>query len=121
MVRNYILRSSVCASAILMMTLSSAPVYAQTADQPAAQPGGIEQVVVTATRRSELLNKVPVSISAFTKERIDQINAKSVADLVGFTPGVSFDEATKSVSIRGVNSDAGDATTGIYIADTPIQ
>jgi len=122
MVRNFMLRGSVCASAILMLTLPSAPVFAQTASQPAAQqPGGIEQVVVTATRRSELLNKVPVSISAFTKDRIDQLNAKSVADLVGFTPGVSFDEVTKNVSIRGVNSDAGDATTGIYIDDTPIQ
>ncbi len=122
MARNYILRGSVCASAILMLTLPATLVSAQTASQPAAaQPGGIEQVVVTATRRSELLNKVPLSVSAFTKERIDQLNAKSVADLVGFTPGVSFDEATKSVSIRGVNSSAGDATTGIYIDDTPIQ
>ena len=74
MARNYILRGTVCASAILMLTLPATLVSAQTANQPAAaQPGGIEQVVVTATRRSELLNKVPVSISAFTKERIDQL------------------------------------------------
>ena len=39
----------------------------------------------------------------------------------GYTPGVTFDPVTKNISIRGVNSTAGDATTGIYIDDTPIQ
>ena len=96
----------------------------QAAQTPSSsEPGGgaIEEVVVTATRRSEVLSKVPESISAFTTEKMDQLNAKSIADLVAFTPGVTFDDTTKTVSIRGVNSDAGDATTGIYIDDTPIQ
>jgi outer membrane receptor protein involved in Fe transport len=83
--------------------------------------GTIETVVVTATRRAEQLNKVPESISAFTSARMDQLNAKSIADLVAFTPGVNFDQESKNISIRGVNSSAGDATTGIYIDDTPIQ
>ncbi len=113
------------------MVLAAGPGLAQTQGEaappapvpaPAAQaPQEIEQVVVTATRRSELLSKVPQSISAFTTDKMDQLNAKSIADLVAFTPGVTFDQSTKSVSIRGVNSDAGDATTGIYIDDTPIQ
>jgi len=109
--------------------LPSAPSLAQTATQPAAtQPtatpqssSGIEEVIVTATRRSELLSKVPQSISAFTTEKMDQLNAKSIADLVAFTPGVNLRRIDKNVSIRGVNSDAGDATTGIYIDDTQIQ
>src|SRR6185312_533695 len=83
--------------------------------------GGIEMVVVTATRRAESITKVPESVSAFTAARLDQLNAKSIADLVAFTPGVNYDETTKNISIRGVNSSAGDATTGIYIDDTPIQ
>ena len=127
MSRNYV--SCAAAIAVISLALPSAPAFAQTATQPAAtQPAatqqgssGIEEVVVTATRRSELLSKVPQSISAFTTEKMDQLNAKSIADLVAFTPGVTFDESTKNVSIRGVNSDAGDATTGIYIDDTPIQ
>src|ERR1700754_2317626 len=95
-------------------------------EQPATEGtsssgGGIEMVVVTATRRAESITKVTESISAFTTERMDMLNAKSIADLVAFTPGVHFDESSKNISIRGVNSDAGDATTGIYIDDTPIQ
>src|ERR1700744_2223200 len=60
-------------------------------------------------------------ITAFTSDRLDQINAKSFGDLVAYTPGVNFDADTNAISIRGVNSTAGDATTGIYIDDTPIQ
>src|ERR1700689_4385634 len=90
----------------------------QAAPQPSA---GTEEVVVTATRRSEKLSKVPESISAFTSEKMDQLDVKNISDLVRFTPGVTFDTESKDISIRGVNSTAGDATTGIYIDDTPIQ
>lgn len=111
------------ASATFALICWAAPVAAQTntAESPQAKSGGIELVTVTATRRAELLNKVPQSISAFTSEKIEQLDAKSIADLVRFTPGVAFDPVTKNVSIRGVNSTAGDATTGVYIDDTPIQ
>ena len=83
--------------------------------------GGIEEVVVTATRREEQINKVPESISAFTSEKMDELDAKSIGDLIGFTPGVNYNATSKDISIRGVNSTAGDATTGVYIDDTPIQ
>src|SRR5689334_13461202 len=108
-------------SATIALACWVAPAESQTTTADQAKPASIELVTVTATRRAELLNKVPQSISAFTSEKIDQIDAKSMADLVRFTPGVSFDPVTKNVSIRGVNSTAGDATTGIYIDDTPIQ
>ena len=93
------------------------PVAAQTE----GASGGIEEVVVTATRRAEAINRVPQSISAFTTERMDQLDVKNFADLVKFTPGVDFDSHSSNISIRGVDSTAGDATTGIYIDDTPIQ
>src|SRR5436305_4564261 len=99
------------------LTTDWMPARAQTAKASA----GVEEVVVTAQRRSEVLSKVPMSITAFTSERIDQLNAKNFGDLVAYTPGVNFETDTNSISIRGVNSAAGDATTGIYIDDTPIQ
>jgi outer membrane receptor protein involved in Fe transport len=86
-----------------------------------ASSGGIEEVVVTATRRSEVLSKVPVSVSAFTADKMEQLNVKNVTDLIKFTPGLNYDDRSHDISIRGVNSNAGDATTGIYIDDTPIQ
>src|SRR6201996_5427962 len=101
--------------AAVSLTVSVAPAFAQS------QSGGIEEVTVTSERREESLSKVPQSVSAFTTERMDQLDVKSFADLVKFTPGVTFDDESKDISIRGVNSSAGDATTGIYIDDTPIQ
>ncbi len=86
-----------------------------------AQEAGIEQVTVTAQRRSEILSRVPVSVSAFTADRMETLNVKNFADIARFTPGVTFDDHSANISIRGVNSDAGSATTGIYIDDTPIQ
>jgi iron complex outermembrane recepter protein len=106
-------------SAALVVLGGAVPASAQ---QPAAQPSAApEEIVVTAERRSEKLSKVPESISAFTSEKMDQLDVKNISDLVRFTPGVTFDTESKDISIRGVNSTAGDATTGIYIDDTPIQ
>jgi outer membrane receptor protein involved in Fe transport len=81
----------------------------------------LQEVTVTATRTSQVLSKVPISVSAFTQDTMDKQGIKSFSDIARYTPGVTFDEGTKDVSIRGIASNAGDATTGIYIDDTPIQ
>jgi iron complex outermembrane recepter protein len=102
--------------------LAATPAAAQNAKAAEASAGtGVSEVVVTATRRSESLSKVPESVSAFTAAKMDVQGIKSFADLAKFTPGVSFDEARHDVSIRGITSKAGSGTTGIYIDDTPIQ
>ena len=93
------------------------------ADAAAAKDDGpvVQEVVVTATRSAQVLSKVPISVSAYTQDTMDKQGIKSFADIARYTPGVTFDEGTKDVSIRGISSTAGDATTGIYIDDTPIQ
>jgi iron complex outermembrane receptor protein len=104
-----------------------APASAPTAESPApvASEGtapGLQEIVVTATRRSELMSKVPISISAFSQEALDARGVKDFSDLVRFTPGVTLDaNGTNNISIRGISSSAGAGTTGIYIDDTPIQ
>ena len=100
-------------------------------DSPTAQPAASAQsstdapdnseIVVTATRQSEAISKVPISISAFSQKTLDAKGVKSFADVARFTPGVRFDEGSNNISIRGISSDAGAGTTGIYIDDTPIQ
>jgi len=84
--------------------------------------GALKEIVVTATRHEESLSKVPVSVSAFTQEDMDQKGMKDFTDIVRFTPGVSIDQTgTNAISIRGISSSGGAGTTGIYIDDTPIQ
>src|SRR5712671_4107808 len=88
----------------------------------AAAGGALEEIVVTATRREESINKVPISVTAFNQDMIDQRGIKDFNDVVRFTPGVSIDTSgTNAISIRGISSSGGAGTTGIYIDDTPIQ
>ena len=83
---------------------------------------GLEEIVVTATRREESISRVPISITAISQDAIDQKGIKDFSDIVRFTPGVAFDSSqTNQISIRGISSSGGSGTTGIYIDDTPIQ
>jgi outer membrane receptor protein involved in Fe transport len=84
----------------------------------------ISEVVVTATRSAEVLSRVPISVAAYTQEQMDQQGVRQFSDVVALTPGVSFNTDAfggNDVSIRGIRSNAGAATTGIYIDDVPIQ
>jgi outer membrane receptor protein involved in Fe transport len=98
---------------------AAAPKAAVAAEVKAAD---LQEIIVTATRHSEALSKVPISITAFTPEVMEDKGIKSIADIVRYTPGITIDaDGTNKVSIRGISSSAGAATTGIYIDDTPIQ
>ncbi|HEY3638531.1 MAG TPA: TonB-dependent receptor [Rhizomicrobium sp.] len=108
-------------AAILLGLTNSGTGLAQDSGNTANHGQAIEQVVVTATRRAEKIERVPVSISAFSDAKMDVLGVKNFADLAKFTPGVTFDPDTNNVYIRGIDSTAGSGTTGIYIDDTPIQ
>ena len=95
---------------------------ATTGAGAAPRTEGLQEVVVTATRREEELSKVPISVTALTEEAIDSRGIKDFRDMVRFTPGVTIDDSgTNAISIRGISSSGGAGTTGIYIDDTPIQ
>lgn len=87
-----------------------------------AQSGGeIQEIVVTATRRAEALSRVPVSATAITEEAIDRKGLRSFEDIARLTPGVDFSRGSNLISIRGISTSAGAATTGVYIDETPVQ
>src|SRR5580693_1073958 len=105
---------------------------AATGDVETASSSGLEEIVVTATRRSERLQDVPVSVIAFSQEKLDSQGLKSIDDLSRQSPGLNFqrngmssagnyNDEGSDINIRGVDSTAGTSTTGIYIDDTPIQ
>jgi iron complex outermembrane recepter protein len=97
-----------------------------------ASAGTLDEVVVTAQRREERLSDVPMSITTFSQETIDQQGVRNIDDLSRLSPGITFlrngmgssgnyNDEDSDISIRGIDSTAGAATTGIYIDDTPIQ
>src|ERR1700686_1026333 len=113
--RTLIVGAGACAASVAGANQATA------ASEPAAT-GGLEEIVVTATRREESISKVPISITALSQEALDQRGIRDLTELVRFTPGVSIDSTgTNQISIRGISSSAGAGTTGIYIDDTPIQ
>jgi iron complex outermembrane receptor protein len=66
----------------------------------------LEEVVVTAQRRSERLQDVPVSVTAFSETQIRDAGIKDTADFIGLTPNVTFDTSftvgNSFVTARGV-------------------
>jgi iron complex outermembrane recepter protein len=115
------------ASSSLLACLIASEGFAQDASSGNAQAPLLEEIVVTAARREESLSKVQISVSAYTQEILDERGVRSIDDIARLTPGVNFDRtsnystAVADISIRGIRSGAGSATTGIYIDDTPIQ
>ena len=88
----------------------------------------LEEITVTATKREENIQKVPVSIYALSQNDLELAGAKTMDDFAALTPGIQFDNQSgygtstlTFISIRGINSDIGASTTGVYIDDTAIQ
>src|ERR1700689_4187914 len=111
--------------------LALSPVPASPAD-PETPSAGLEEIVVTATRREERLQDVAISVLAFSQEKMDAQGLKNVDDLARLSPGLNFqrngmssagnyNDEGSDINIRGVDSTAGTSTTGIYIDDSPIQ
>ena len=68
----------------------------------------IEEIVVTAAKREEAIQTVPIAISAFSGAKLDAVGILSPHDLPKLTPGLTFTSsaAYNIVYLRGVGSDA---------------
>ena len=100
---------------------------ARAAGATTTPPVGTTDIIVTAQRRAERLQEVPVAISAYNGEKRDELGINSVQDIAKYTPGVSFSEFPNRLFIRGVGrytnqlgSDPGVATyvDGVYTSET---
>ncbi|MFQ3324221.1 MAG: iron complex outermembrane receptor protein [Pseudomonadales bacterium] len=67
----------------------------------------LEEVLVTATKRSESVQDVPLAITAFSGDFTKSVNLNDVKDLVSFTPGItgnSQDSFIDAISVRGIRT-----------------
>lgn len=123
-----------------MMPIASAiasaihPAAAQ--QQPAEAPGGLQEIVVTATKRAENLQNVPLSITAIGNEQLDNLNIQSQDEYIKFLPSVTTQKSGSgggangpglgNVIMRGISSDAGQnhsgplPTVGTYLDEQPV-
>ena len=125
------------ASSMLAAPFAAGSTWAQTAAPPAAptpppsaQDGtALEEVVVTAQKREENLQNVPVSIQALGTATLEQRQVNNFGDFVKYLPSVSYQTVAPSVTnvyVRGVAS-GGDGnhsgpqpSVGIYLDEQPI-
>lgn len=54
----------------------------------ASESAAIEEVVVTARKREESLQEIPIAVSAFTEEEIDQVFGQNISEFSKYTPNV---------------------------------
>lgn len=100
---------------------------APAAPAPEPQTTTLTEVIVTAEKRSANLQRVPLTVSAYTAETRQLIGLDSLQDLTRFTPGLTYSGDTDRVFLRGIGrqtntngSDPGVATyaDGVYNAST---
>jgi iron complex outermembrane recepter protein len=103
---------------------------APAADQPAdTKSQGLGEIVVTATRRQESVQKVPISLQALTTQKLEQRQVVNFSDYVALLPSVSFASlgpGRSDLYFRGISYDTGtgDAsslpTAGVYLDEIPM-
>ena len=98
-----------CFVGVLSLGLASVGLSAEpsAASQPAAAADtGLEEVLVTAQRRSEDLRNVPIAMTAIAPEELEKLHIQDLASLPMITPDLNFTQGINftQVYIRGIGS-----------------
>ncbi len=114
--RTHHLEKMSALTAAVLTALYGAPAY--------ADDGGLQEVIVTATRRAASVQDVPISITAVTGDQLEQEGIDDMAGLAHSMAGVNFTDKGPfggvngaTLIIRGLNSEA---TAGQLALATPI-
>ncbi|MFC7048484.1 TonB-dependent receptor [Emcibacter nanhaiensis] len=102
-----------------LFAVAASPVLAETT---------LEEIVVTAQKREESLQEVPIALQAFTGDQLQKMGVKRARDVVKLAPNLNIsgqNPANQQINIRGVgtNSFFGSASgsVGIYMDEVTIS
>ncbi len=90
---------------ILALAMSSSSLLCLTAAPAMAQEGGIQEIIVTAQKRQESLNKVGLTVNVLSGDTLKERQITSMQDLTASIPTMSYAEtptSTPIISLRGV-------------------
>lgn len=113
---NRFSRPAVTVATAVAMLLSGSAAFAQGVDD-----GGLEEITVTAQRREENLQNVPVSVSAVSGAVLSERNITDLSQMEGLAPGFTFGRSGNDArpAMRGVRTENvavnGDTTIGYFI------
>lgn len=101
------------------MNMVAANAYAQDEKD---KTNNSETVIVTATKRSEKLQDVPISITAFSGAKLEQLNPDNLSDLANQVPNLYMppanESASQSITLRGLGAGvtrSGGRAVGVYV------
>ncbi len=124
---------SALASAVCFAGSALAQAADPASDSEAAALGdeavsaGVGEIIVTAQKREQSVNRVGMSISAFTGDTLTNLGISDAADLVKVVPGFSFAKGNYGspvYTLRGIGNNeptlAGTPTVSIYVDEVPL-
>jgi len=102
-----------CVAAAVSVPLASTPLQAQNQ--------AIEEIVVTARKRAESLEDIPVSATAFTAEEIESAGINTPQDFIDLTPNVTLVQTQNAgnafINIRGVSQNRNSEMSAAVLLD----
>jgi iron complex outermembrane recepter protein len=125
MQKSLIIRAALFAS-ISLGAITALPTIAFAQDEAAAEEGEGEAIIVTARRREESLNDVPIAVTAFGGEALEARGAIDITDIGQLTPNTTLEasrgtNSTLTAFIRGVGQQdpvsGFEQGVGIYLDD----
>jgi iron complex outermembrane receptor protein len=111
-----------CAIATILGTASAAHFAPAMAAEPAASADRIEEVIVTAQRRSENVQNVPIAIQALTSDTLEQLNVATLDDFIRYLPNVtapSSGPGQSQIFMRGLSVGSDGVQSGGSISGFP--
>src|SRR5215468_148068 len=130
--RHSAVRSSIPVASTLLASLPWTMAHAQDQEQTT----GLQEVVVTAQKRVENLQSVPISVTVLDSTRLEQLNIMNVDDYVKYTPSLAYSRGNGQggsgapgqslIYIRGVvnggdgNHSGSQPSVGTYLDEQPI-
>ena len=127
-------RNALTTTFLASTMLAGAPALAQEAAptqtaQADAADAGLETIIVTATKRDENLQRVPVSIQALGTQKLEQLQVADFNDFSKFLPSVAYTTVgpgTTAIYFRGIasgennNHSASLPSVGVYLDEQPV-
>jgi iron complex outermembrane receptor protein len=126
-------RAALFTSAAMFASAFASPAVAQDpVQQAAAQPAltqnqnagnqNSEAIVITATKRPQILLDVPQSVTVVSGKALEAQHATNFQDYLKLVPGLQLDQSTEGqgrLILRGVNTGGVASTVGVYVDETP--
>jgi outer membrane receptor protein involved in Fe transport len=112
-----------CGGAALSLLLPAVAAHS-AGDTNADSSVQLEEITVTAQKRTEDIKDIPISVSAISSQQLMEHHVADYDDITRTVPGISFQAGAgpglDNIEIRGVSSTSGSATVGIYIDEVSV-